>query len=55
MDIFENIIKNGTLIESGCNEKLVPYRIFSFQNKKYKLTIRREEWEKQLKSMYGEG
>ena len=39
-DLFYKLTNEGKLLESGCDKKLIPYRIYKFQNKKFKLILK---------------
>jgi len=38
-DLFYKLINEGLELESGLNKKLVPYRIYKFRNKLFKLEL----------------
>ena len=38
-DLFYKLTNEGIELENGLNKKLVPYRIYKFQNKLFKLEL----------------
>ena len=43
-DFFNVLVNEGKLKISGCDKNLIPYRIYEYNGKKFKLILEVQEW-----------